>query len=70
MRASPDRRILAPHDLRAIKQHQQAGWASGDYAAIGTTLQLAGELLAEACDLRWGECVLDVAAGNGNCVFQ
>jgi len=33
---------------------------------IGTTLQIVGESLAEACDLRWGERVLDVAAGNGN----
>src|SRR4029453_15423443 len=39
---------------------------SGDYAVIGTTLQLVGEQLAEACDLRWDEDVLDVAAGNGN----
>jgi ubiquinone/menaquinone biosynthesis C-methylase UbiE len=41
-------------------------WASGDYAVIGTTLQIVGESLAEACDLRWDEKVLDVAAGNGN----
>jgi ubiquinone/menaquinone biosynthesis C-methylase UbiE len=52
-------------DLSAVKARQQAAWASGDYAVIGTTLQLVGELLAEACDLRWGERVLDVAAGNG-----
>lgn len=53
-------------DLPALKSRQQAAWASGDYAVIGTTLQLVGELLAEACDLRWDERVLDVAAGNGN----
>lgn len=53
-------------DLDAVKTRQQAAWASGDYAVIGTTLQLAGELLAEAADLRWDEQVLDVAAGNGN----
>ena len=53
-------------DLNALKNRQQAAWASGDYAVIGTTLQLVGELLAEACDLRWDEQVLDVAAGNGN----
>jgi ubiquinone/menaquinone biosynthesis C-methylase UbiE len=41
-------------------------WASGDYAVIGTTLQIVGESLAEACDLNWDEEVLDVAAGNGN----
>ncbi len=56
----------APIDLQAVKTRQQAAWASGDYAVIGTTLQLVGEMLAEACDLTWDERVLDVAAGNGN----
>lgn len=56
----------APVDLAALKTRQQTAWASGDYAVIGTTLQLVGEQLAEACDLRAGERVLDVAAGNGN----
>jgi ubiquinone/menaquinone biosynthesis C-methylase UbiE len=56
----------AASDLTALKSRQQTAWASGDYAVIGTTLQLVGELLAEACDLRWDERVLDVAAGNGN----
>jgi SAM-dependent methyltransferase len=56
----------APTDLNALKSRQQAAWSSGDYAVIGTTLQLVGEQLAEACDLRWDERVLDVAAGNGN----
>jgi ubiquinone/menaquinone biosynthesis C-methylase UbiE len=53
-------------DLAAIKQRQQATWASGDFAVIGTTLQIVGESLAEAADVRAGERVLDVAAGNGN----
>ena len=53
-------------DLTAIKSKQQAAWASGDYAVIGTTLQIVGESLCEALDLRAGERVLDVAAGNGN----
>lgn len=53
-------------DFDAIKQRQQATWASGDYAVVGTTLQIIGEELAEAVDLRAGERVLDVAAGNGN----
>jgi SAM-dependent methyltransferase len=53
-------------DFAAIKHRQQATWASGDYAAIGTTLQIVGETLAEAADVRAGEVVLDVAAGNGN----
>ena len=42
----------APIDLAAIKSRQQTAWASGDYAVIGTTLQIVGEQLAEACDLR------------------
>ena len=53
-------------DYTAIKQRQQATWAAGDYSVVGTTLQLAGERLCEAIDLRAGERVLDVAAGNGN----
>lgn len=56
---------LAP-DLGAIKQKQQATWSSGDFAIIGVTLQIVGESLAEAVDIRAGERVLDVAAGNGN----
>src|SRR3954466_6433485 len=55
---------LAP--LTEIKARQQAMWASGDFAVIGSTLQIVGELLCEAVDLRAGESVLDVAAGNGN----
>jgi len=53
-------------DLKAIKVKQQATWSSGDYAVIGTTLQIVGEQLAEAMDLRAGQKVLDIAAGNGN----
>jgi ubiquinone/menaquinone biosynthesis C-methylase UbiE len=52
--------------LSAVKTRQQATWASGDFAVIGTTLQIVGELVCEAVDLRAGERVLDVAAGNGN----
>jgi ubiquinone/menaquinone biosynthesis C-methylase UbiE len=53
-------------DLKAVKARQQVAWSSGDYAIIGTTLQIVGERLAEAMDLRPGHRVLDVAAGNGN----
>ena len=56
----------APTDFAALKTRQQAAWGAGDYAVIGTTLQIVGESLAEACDLRTDERVLDVAAGNGN----
>src|SRR6185369_4681763 len=52
-------------DLTALKTRQQAAWSSGDYAFIGTTLQIVGEQLCEALDLRSGWKVLDVAAGNG-----
>ncbi|MCR5882809.1 methyltransferase domain-containing protein [Rhizobacter sp. J219] len=53
-------------DFAAIKTRQQAAWSSGDYAVVGTTLQIVGESLCEALDLRSGQRVLDVAAGNGN----
>jgi ubiquinone/menaquinone biosynthesis C-methylase UbiE len=53
-------------DLKALKARQHLTWSSGDYAVIGTTLQIVGERLAESMDLRAGQTVLDVAAGNGN----
>lgn len=53
-------------DYPAIKLKQNAAWSSGDYARIGTTLQIVGETLAEAMDLPPDSRVLDVAAGNGN----
>jgi ubiquinone/menaquinone biosynthesis C-methylase UbiE len=53
-------------DFEALKARQRAAWASGDYAVVGTTLQIVGEDLCEALDLRAGQKVLDVAAGNGN----
>ena len=56
----------AAPDLSAVKVRQQAAWSAGDYAVIGRTLQIVGESLCEAVDLRAGGRVLDVAAGNGN----
>ena len=53
-------------DLATIKSKQQLVWGTGDYAIIGTTLQIVGEMLCEAVDLRSNQRVLDVAAGNGN----
>ena len=53
-------------DLAALKLRQQAAWSAGNYAVVGTTLQIVGESLCEALDLRAGTRVLDVAAGNGN----
>lgn len=58
--------VTAAADLSAVKQRQHAAWSSGDYAVVGTTLQIVGETLCEALDLRAGQRVLDVAAGNGN----
>jgi ubiquinone/menaquinone biosynthesis C-methylase UbiE len=56
----------AAPDLTALKSRQQAMWASGDFAVIGTTLQIVGESLCEAADVQAGAAVLDVACGNGN----
>jgi ubiquinone/menaquinone biosynthesis C-methylase UbiE len=57
---------VAQPDLEALKTRQHGAWSSGDYAVVGTTLQIVGEELCEALDLRAGQRVLDVAAGNGN----
>jgi len=64
--AATQARTADPLDLAAVKTRQQAAWSAGDYAVIGTTLQIVGEDLCEALDLRAGQKVLDVAAGNGN----
>ena len=53
-------------DFAAIKKRQQGAWSTGNYAVVGTTLQIVGETLCEALDLRSGSRVLDVCAGNGN----
>src|SRR6201994_3866247 len=62
--AAPD--SIAHSELMALKTKQHAAWSSGDYAIVGTTLQIVGEELCEALDLRPGQKILDVAAGNGN----
>jgi ubiquinone/menaquinone biosynthesis C-methylase UbiE len=63
---SQNRQAAGQVDLAALKVRQQGAWSSGDYALIGTTLQIVGEDLCEALDVRSGQKVLDVAAGNGN----
>ena len=63
--ARPESKTTQP-DLAAVKARQQGAWSSGDYAVVGTTLQIVGEELCEALDIRAGQKVLDVAAGNGN----
>jgi SAM-dependent methyltransferase len=58
--------MTATVDLTAVKQKQQVNWSTGDYAVIGTTLQVVGETLCEAVDVSAGWKVADIAAGNGN----
>jgi ubiquinone/menaquinone biosynthesis C-methylase UbiE len=53
-------------DFPVLKARQRSAWSAGDYARIGTTLQIVGENLCESLDVRAGMRVLDVAAGNGN----
>jgi ubiquinone/menaquinone biosynthesis C-methylase UbiE len=53
-------------DLEAVKQRQQATWASGDFAEIATLIVPVAERLADAADLLAGTDVLDVATGSGN----
>lgn len=62
----PSQRQQVRVDFAAIKARQQVMWASGDFAVIGTTLQIVGESLCESVDLLAGSHVLDVACGNGN----
>lgn len=63
---SPARSSAVAPDLDVLKARQRAAWAAGDYAVIGTTLQIVGENLCEALDVHAGQLVIDVAAGNGN----
>ena len=65
MLATPEAKTPAPN-YTAIKEKQQTAWGSGDYSQVGVTLQITGESLCEAMDIRAGSTVLDVAAGNGN----
>ncbi len=66
MQATAETTFEPAVDFAAIKAKQQSAWSSGDYAVVGTTLQIVGESLCEAVDLHSGQRVLDVAAGNGN----
>jgi SAM-dependent methyltransferase len=53
-------------DYTAITNRQQQVWSNGDFAKLGSRFAvLPGERLCETIDLRAGERVLDVAAGNG-----
>jgi len=63
---SQNRQAVGQADLEALKARQQVAWSAGDYAVVSTTLQIVGEELCEALDVRSGQKVLDIAAGNGN----
>lgn len=52
---------------RSLKQKLRAMWAQGDYPALaGELIPDLGAILVEACGVRPGQRVLDVAAGAGN----
>jgi SAM-dependent methyltransferase len=52
---------------RALKAKHRAMWALGDYAAVASdVIPDLGAVLVEACRVKPGDRVLDVAAGPGN----
>jgi len=52
---------------RQLKAKHRALWASGDYSAVAAELiPELGPRLVQACGVRDGQRVLDVAAGSGN----
>ena len=52
---------------RQLKAKHRALWASGNYPAVAAELIPAlGPELVQACGVRAGDRVLDVAAGSGN----
>ena len=53
-------------DLGAVKERQQAAWASGDFAVVAARIVLVAEHLCDTADLHAGWRVLDVATGSGN----
>ena len=59
--SQPPTRSARPQGRQA---RQQGAWSSGDYAVVGTTLQIVGEELCEALDIRSDQKVLDVATAT------
>ncbi|CAM5721665.1 class I SAM-dependent methyltransferase [Streptomyces coeruleorubidus] len=52
---------------RALKAKHRAMWAQGDYPSLAAeVIPGLGAVLVEACGVRSGQRVLDVAAGTGN----
>lgn len=59
--------IVGTEADRALKAKQRAMWALGNYPAVATqVIPGMGAVLVEACGIRPGDRVLDVAAGSGN----
>src|SRR4051794_9001359 len=50
----------------AVKQRQQATWASGDFSVVAARILYQAEQLCETAELQAGWRVLDVATGSGN----
>ncbi|MEU3290283.1 class I SAM-dependent methyltransferase [Streptomyces longwoodensis] len=56
---------------RALKARHRAMWAQGDYPTVAAELiPELGAVLVEACGVRPGDRVLDVAAGTGNAAVR
>jgi SAM-dependent methyltransferase len=53
-------------DYAAVKQRQQATWASGDFSVVAARILYQAEQLCETAELQAGWRVLDVATGSGN----
>ncbi len=58
--------VEATPDLAAVKQKQQATWASGDFHVLAEKIVFIAEHLVDTADLHAGWKVLDVATGSGN----
>lgn len=56
-----------PVDDTDLKARHRAMWAMGDYPAVAADMiPDLGSLLVDACGVRAGQAVLDVACGSGN----
>jgi SAM-dependent methyltransferase len=54
-------------DAQALKAKHRAMWALGDYPTVAAEIiPDLGAVLVEACGVKRGDRVLDVAAGSGN----